>query len=131
MGNMTQRTLALGTGLLLAAVPATAWAQSAADKAVADTLFNEGKKLLGKNDSLACEKFEASLAKATQLGTQLALASCYERVGRTASAWGEFRAAASAAAKVSPVGPAPTTSTSQSTFPVRYIGFQFGFTSTE
>jgi hypothetical protein len=77
-----------------------AWAQGAADKAAADTLFLEGKKLITAGDTeAACPKFEASLAKLEQLGTQLALASCYEKLGKTASAWGAFRAAASTARK--------------------------------
>ncbi|HEX7838567.1 MAG TPA: hypothetical protein VF469_13925, partial [Kofleriaceae bacterium] len=93
-------TIGLAIGLWLAAGQGVAGAQTAADKAAADTLFNEGKKLIGKGDAAgACALFEASLTKAVQLGTQLALASCYETVGKTASAWGEFRAAASTASK--------------------------------
>jgi hypothetical protein len=93
-------TIGLAIGLWLAVGQAVAWAQTAADKAAADTLFNEGKKLINKGDAAgACALFEASLNKAVQLGTQLALASCYETLGETASAWGEFRAAASTASK--------------------------------
>lgn len=87
-------TCALATG------SAPTFAQNGAEKAAADTLFSEGKKLIAAGDTeTACAKFEASLAKMRQLGAQLALASCYEKLGKTASAWGEFRAAASAAAK--------------------------------
>ncbi len=76
------------------------WAGTAADKAAADALFLEGKKLItGGDTEAACPKFEASLAKLKQLGTQLALASCYEKLGKTASAWAAFRAAASTARK--------------------------------
>ena len=75
-------------------------AQTAADKAAADALFHEGKKRIGTGDTAgACEKFEASLTKVTQLGTQIALASCYEKLGKTASAWGAFRAAVNLASK--------------------------------
>lgn len=91
---------ALGICLLLCVGHGTARAQTAADKAAADALFNEGKKLITQGDAAAaCEKFEASLARVTQLGTRIALASCYEKLGRTASAWGAFRAAAAAASK--------------------------------
>jgi len=91
---------ALGICLLLCVSHGTSRAQTAADKAAADALFKEGKKLIGKgDDAAACEKFEASLARLTQLGTRIALASCYEKLGRTASAWGAFRAAAAAASK--------------------------------
>lgn len=84
----------------LAMLSAPTFAQNGAEKAAADTLFSEGKKLIAAGDTeTACAKFEASLAKMRQLGAQLALASCYEKLGKTASAWGEFRAAASAAAK--------------------------------
>lgn len=86
--------------LFLCALPGLAAAQNGADKAAADTLFGEGKKLIAAGDTeAACAKFEASLSKVRQLGAQLALASCYEKLGHTASAWGEFRAAASAAAR--------------------------------
>lgn len=95
-----RNTIGLAVGLWFAAAQGVAGAQTAADKAAADTLFNEGKKLISKGDTAgACALFEASLNKAVQLGTQLALASCYETIGKTASAWGEFRAAASTASK--------------------------------
>lgn len=84
----------------LAAGSAPTFAQNGAEKAAADTLFSEGKKLIAAGDTeTACATFEASLAKMRQLGAQLALASCYEKLGKTASAWGGFRAAASAATK--------------------------------
>lgn len=78
----------------------TAYAQKSADRAAADILFSEGKKLIAAGDTeAACAKFEASLARLSQVGTQLALGSCYEKLGKTASAWAEFRAAARAAAR--------------------------------
>lgn len=91
------------TFAVLAAAP-PARAQTAADKAIADSLFNEGKALINKqNDAvswaMACERFAASFAKFPQLGTQIALASCYEKVGKLASAWATFRSAASLASK--------------------------------
>ena len=78
-----------------------AWAQTAADKAAADALFHDGKKRIRSGDTAgACEKFEVSLASFTQLGAQIALASCYEELGKTASAWGAFRAAVSLASRL-------------------------------
>ena len=69
-------------------------------KAAANTLFDEGRKLLAAGDvASACAKFEASIAALPQLGTRLNLATCYERLGRLASAWAEFREAASLAGK--------------------------------
>jgi hypothetical protein len=38
----------------------------------------------------ACEKFAASLRLEPTIGTQLNLAVCYEKIGRTASAWAHF-----------------------------------------
>src|ERR1044071_8824310 len=71
------RTWIAGAGLFLWLGHA-AWAQTAADKAAADTLFSEGKRLiLAGETETACAKFEASLARLPQLGAQLALASCY------------------------------------------------------
>jgi hypothetical protein len=97
--NNVHYWVVLAAGLLCAG-HGTTWAQAPADKAAADALFDEAKKLMGKgDDAAACDKFAASLSKATQLGTQIALASCYEKLGKTASAWGAFRGAASAASK--------------------------------
>jgi hypothetical protein len=73
---------------------------SSESKAAADTLFDEGKKLLAAGDvAHACPKFEASLKLVDQLGVRMNLADCYEKAGRTASAWAEFREAASQATK--------------------------------
>lgn len=85
----------------LAAAASPALAQSASgDKAAANALFDEGKRLLAAGDTAqACAKFEASIKVLDQLGTRLNLADCYERAGRTASAWAEFREAGSLAEK--------------------------------
>src|SRR5258708_16936901 len=66
--------------------PATAVGQS--DAAIAEQLFRDGRTLLeaGKTDE-ACEKFAASQRLAAAIGTQLNLAVCRERQGRTATAW--------------------------------------------
>jgi serine/threonine-protein kinase len=47
--------------------------------------------------AIACEKFEASNAIEPGLGIKLWLADCYDRAGRTASAWGLFSEAAALA----------------------------------
>jgi hypothetical protein len=51
--NNVLHWIVLSTGLVLCAGNPTAWAQSAADKAVADALFNEGKQLIAKGDDAA------------------------------------------------------------------------------
>jgi len=75
-------------GMLL--VPATAGAQSE-DPAIAEQLFRDGRSLMeaGKTDE-ACEKFAASQRLAPALGTQLNLAICREKQGKTATAWSLF-----------------------------------------
>ncbi len=87
--------------LVLAAsmlVAPRAHAQSAGDKAAAEALFDEGKRLVdaGKLTD-ACPKFEESQRLDAGLGTMLYLADCYERAGRSASAWATFREAAAVA----------------------------------
>lgn len=75
-----------------------AHAQSATDKAAAEALFDEGKRLfLEKKFAEACPRFEASERIDPGIGTLLYLADCYENVGRIASAWATFREAASGA----------------------------------
>ncbi|MGO8991945.1 MAG: hypothetical protein ACLQVI_01355 [Polyangiaceae bacterium] len=82
------------------AAPALARAQSADDKATADAAFVEGKRLMGAHAyAEACPKFVESLQRAPGIGTMLGLADCYEKNGQTASAWAEFREAASAAGR--------------------------------
>ena len=71
---------------------------SGGSKAAAEALFDDGRKLMtaGKY-AQACAKFEASQALDPGVGTSLNLADCYEKVGRTASAWAQFRETISAA----------------------------------
>jgi hypothetical protein len=82
--------------LVAASVSRGAWAQG--DKAAAEGLFSEGRRLMAAGDyASACEKFSASRKLDDGLGTTLNLADCYEKLGRTASAWAEFRDAAAVA----------------------------------
>ena len=87
------------------AAPATAWGQGAPAPAEgapatvpsgeanrADALFAEAKSLRDAgNYAEACPKFAASRALANGVGVTLYLADCYEKVGKTQSAWSEFR----------------------------------------
>ncbi len=79
--------------------PAPAFAQaSASDKAAAESLFDRGLALMrdGKFQE-ACQALEQSQSIERGIGTMLYLAECYEKLGRTASAWALFREAASQA----------------------------------
>lgn len=76
---------------LLFAHAATA-APSAADKATAQTLYDDGMKLVAKKQyEAACKKLEESDRLDPGMGTKYRLAECYENLGRTASAWVLFR----------------------------------------
>lgn len=84
-----KRALPWGLALLLGASAALAQPQpSPSDLAIAEALFQEGKRLMGeqKYDD-ACPKLADSLRIAPGGGTELALAQCYEASGKTASAW--------------------------------------------
>jgi hypothetical protein len=77
---------------------ATGAAAQASDPAAAETLFDEGRRLMLAGDyAQACPKFEASQRLDPGVGTLLNLGDCLERSGRTASAWTRFREAAAAA----------------------------------
>jgi hypothetical protein len=87
-------SLAPVCALLLQAAPAAA--QN--DKAAAEALFDQGVRLMKQNSfSEACPKLEESERIDPAVGTLLYLGECYERVGKTASAWATFREAASLA----------------------------------
>ncbi len=98
---MKRRTfsLSLAFGLALWAAPKAALADaSPAEKAAAEALFREGVGFIDQDQiGPACEKFAASQALDPALGTMLRLADCYDRAGRTASAWALFGQAASTA----------------------------------
>lgn len=78
--------------------PAALAEPSTADRAAAETLYEEGRKLFNANQfPEACGKFEESQRLDPGVGTLLYLGSCYEKVGKTASAWITFREAVAAA----------------------------------
>jgi serine/threonine-protein kinase len=97
----------LATGALCVAAPASAQTPAPVPAPVvspappapatptpADQLFNEAMVLRGAGDyTAACPKFAASKELAPGIGVTLYLAECYERTGRPASAWREFREA--------------------------------------
>lgn len=59
----------------------------------AEELFVRGREAMDRGDlPRACELLEASLKQEDTLGTLLNVAICHEKLGRLATAWGEFRA---------------------------------------
>jgi hypothetical protein len=60
----------------------------------ADALFKEAKALRDKGETeAACNRFSESYRLQPGVGAGLYLGDCYERLGRTASAWSAFREA--------------------------------------
>ena len=81
---------------LAVAVPAQA--QTANDKASADALFDEARRLMeAKRFAEACPKLADSQRLDPAVGTLLNLALCYKQNGQTASAWSTYREAAAQA----------------------------------
>ncbi len=86
-------TSAFFVAVLFSAGAGTAHAQaSPSDAAIANTLFEDGRKLMNeKNFAEACPRLERSYKLDPASGTLLNLAVCHEAIGRTASAWNEFK----------------------------------------
>jgi hypothetical protein len=73
---------------------------STEDRVAAESLFTDARRLMQAGDyERACPKLEASRRLEPALGTTLNLADCYDKLGRTASAWAEFKGAAAEAQK--------------------------------
>jgi hypothetical protein len=80
--------------VLSVALHAGAQDKSDGSRADAEALFNQGRDLMTAGKfAEACPKLEASQQLDPGLGTMLNLADCYEKTGRTASAWAEYREA--------------------------------------
>lgn len=78
--------------------PVTAFAQGADARVVAESLFRDGRRLMDAGQiAEGCRKLEASERLDSAPGTMLALATCHEEEGRSATAWSEFNQALSVA----------------------------------
>jgi hypothetical protein len=85
------RHAALLTAMSFLLSAGVARAQAPEDEAQAELAFAAGWRLLNAGETReACAKFEAALRLSPTSGTALALGTCYEELGRTASAFGRF-----------------------------------------
>lgn len=93
--------LALAAGAACFTLAPRAAAQvSTEDRVAAESLFTDARRLMQAGDyEHACPKLESSRRLEPALGTTLNLGDCYEKLGRTASAWAEFKSAAAEAQK--------------------------------
>lgn len=89
---MSSRWGACGCGLALALAPLIARAEpTAQDKALAETLFRDGRALVQAGKvAEGCTKLADSQHLDPQMGTLLNVALCQEQQGKTASAWAAF-----------------------------------------
>jgi hypothetical protein len=95
---VTRPLALLAAALVVVAAPR---ARAEAPEKEADALFESGKRLRDAGQYAdACPRFAQSKHLAPGVGISLHLADCYEHIGRTASAWAEFREAEKLAQKL-------------------------------
>jgi hypothetical protein len=83
---------ALLASVLAVAVVAGGGTALAQDKAAAETAFQRGIAAAKQAQwDQACAAFELSQELDAQIGTLFNLANCHEKLGKTATAWAEFR----------------------------------------
>jgi len=93
-----KRATWISSALLVTALAASPHAFAQNDKAAAEALFDDAKKLMeAKRYPEACKKFADSQKLDPGVGTLLNLGRCYKENGQTASAWSTYREAASQA----------------------------------
>jgi hypothetical protein len=91
IADLARRSLIL---CVLCAIATLTLHARAGDKAQAESLFREGKKLLAAGKlSEACAKFAASQEQDPAPGTLLNLGKCHEGLGKHATAWNEYKQA--------------------------------------
>lgn len=90
---------ALAIACVLSARPGAAFAEGA-DEARARALFGQGRQLADAGQyAAACPAFEAASGLFESAGVLVNLGDCYEKLGRTASAWTAFARAAEVASR--------------------------------
>jgi serine/threonine-protein kinase len=98
MLRSTRRGIVLAAGLVVATAAGPARAQAPNSNVAAEALFEDARNLVAAGKyAEACPKFAESQRLGPSVSTLLNLANCWEKLGRTATAWATYREAASAA----------------------------------